>query len=48
MKAGSINKEGEPDLKTGQIVYNVETPRMEVSFQFLDENRIRLITIKRR
>ena len=48
MKAGSINKQGEPDIKTGQIVYNVETPKLEVSFQFLDENRIRLITIKRR
>ncbi|MBI2604769.1 MAG: hypothetical protein HYW49_01690 [Deltaproteobacteria bacterium] len=48
MKAGSINKQGEPDIRTGQIVYNVETPRMEVSFQFLGENRIRLITVKRR
>ncbi len=48
MKAGTINKQGEPDIKTGQIVYNVETARMEVSLQFVDENRIRLITIKRR
>ena len=48
MKAGSINKQGEPDIKTGQIVYNVETAKMEVSFQFLDENRVRLITVKRR
>ena len=48
MLAGSINKQGEPDIKTGQIVYNVETVRMEISFQFLAEDRIRLITVKRR
>ena len=48
LKAGSINKQGEPDIRTGQIIYNVETARMEVSFQFIDENRIRLITIKRK
>lgn len=48
MKAGLIRKQGEPDIKTGQIVYNVETAKMEISFQLLGENRIRLITIKRR
>lgn len=48
MKGGSILKEGEPDIKTGQYVYNVETRQMEISFQFLDENRIRLITVKRK
>ena len=48
MKAGAIHKQGEPDIRTGQIVYNVETTRMEVSFQFLDENRIRLITVNRK
>lgn len=48
MKAGAIHKQGEPDIKTGQIVYNVETAQMEVSFQFIDENRIRLITVKRK
>ena len=48
LKAGSINKQGEADLRTGQIVYNVETSQMEVSFQFINENRIKLITVKRR
>lgn len=48
MKSGAILKQGEPDLKTGQIVYNVETTKMAVSFQFIDEARIRLITIKRK
>jgi hypothetical protein len=48
MKAGSIHKQGEPHIKTGQIIYNIETATMEVSFQVLDENRIRLITIKRK
>ena len=48
MKAGSINKQGEPDIRTGEIVYNVETAKMEVSFQFLTEIRVRLLTVKRR
>lgn len=48
MKAGAIIKQGEPDLKTGQAVYNVETAQMAITFQFIDENRIRLITIKRK
>lgn len=48
MKAGSINKQGEPDIKTGYIVYNIETAKMEVSFQFVNESFVRLITIKRR
>ena len=48
LRAGSILKQGEPDIKTGQIVYNVETPRMGVAFQFIDEDRIRLITVKRK
>lgn len=46
--AGKINKQGEPHIKIRGYVYNVETDRMEVSFQFLDENRIRLITVKRK
>ncbi|MGK5087842.1 hypothetical protein WDW86_09805 [Bdellovibrionota bacterium FG-2] len=48
MKAGSFCKQGEADIRSGQIVYNVETERMAVAFQFLDENRIRLITVKRK
>lgn len=48
MKAESILKQVEPDIKTGQMVYNVETPRMGVTFQFIDETRIRLITVKKK
>jgi len=48
MIAGSINKQGEEDIRTGQYVYNVETKNMEVSFQFIDKSRIRLIALKRR
>lgn len=46
--AGTVKKPGEPHIKTGQIVYNVETNNMEVSFQFIAEDKIRLITIKRK
>jgi hypothetical protein len=46
--AGMVRKPGEPHIKTGQIVYNVETNNMEVSFQFITENKIRIITIKRK